>query len=293
MTATLEDLRGFYAEELKIAANIESPLLVQALATVPREKYLGPGPWQVQGFDLAAMGTGAAASYRSTPDADPRHVYHNVAIAIDPARTLNNGHPGTLANWIDRLRIGRGDRIAHIGSGSGYYTAVMADVVGPAGHVLAFEVDPDLAERARRNLSEYPQVQVVNGDATSIGETGFGAILVNAGATHPQQAWLDALGDGGRLLIPLTCEFVPGTAGKGGIFLVTRHGDRFAARFGGLVMVYSCSGSRNDGLNAKLRENLMRPAWGSVASLRTDVHDADPTCWLHADGCCFSTKEVQ
>jgi protein-L-isoaspartate(D-aspartate) O-methyltransferase len=293
MSATLEDVRQFYAEEVQVTANLKSEALVRALATVPREVFLGPGPWQVQGFDEMLAGTGAAASYRPTPDANPRHVYHNVAIALDPSRLLNNGHPGTLATWIDRLGIGPGFRVAHVGCGTGYYTAVIAEIVGSAGRVLAFDVDAALAERARANLSSYPHVTVVNGDAHAIDDGPFDAMLVNAGATHPQRAWLDALGDQGKLMLPLTCEFAPGAPGKGGLFLVAREGAGFTARFAGMVMVYSCSGSRDAALNDKLRQNLSRPIWGGVKSLRTDPHDADDTCWLHGDGWCFSTKAVK
>ena len=85
--------RRFYAEEIEAACGLTSPAIVEAFAAVPRERFLGPGPWQVCGFDADLKGV----KYRATPDADPRHVYHNVAIAIDQSRVLNNGQPGTIA----------------------------------------------------------------------------------------------------------------------------------------------------------------------------------------------------
>ena len=53
----------------------------------------------------------------------------------------------------------------HIGTGTGYYTAIMACLVGPSGKVTGIELDASLAARARENLSSYPNVLIVNGDA--------------------------------------------------------------------------------------------------------------------------------
>jgi protein-L-isoaspartate(D-aspartate) O-methyltransferase len=43
---TIEECRSFYAQEVRFAANLTTPGLVQAFAKVPREKFLGPGPCQ-------------------------------------------------------------------------------------------------------------------------------------------------------------------------------------------------------------------------------------------------------
>ena len=68
---------------------------------------------------------------RQTPDADPRRVYHNVAVAIDPERQLFNGAPSLLGVCIDRLELGPGSACCMSGCGLGYYSAVMAHCVGP------------------------------------------------------------------------------------------------------------------------------------------------------------------
>ena len=44
---TLEECREFYAREVQFAANLTTPGLAEAYAKVPREKFLGPGPWQI------------------------------------------------------------------------------------------------------------------------------------------------------------------------------------------------------------------------------------------------------
>jgi protein-L-isoaspartate(D-aspartate) O-methyltransferase len=62
-------------------------------------------------------------------------------IALDPARNLINGQPGTLARYIDEMAIHPGERAFHVGCGVGYYTAILAEVTGPGGQVVATEVD--------------------------------------------------------------------------------------------------------------------------------------------------------
>ncbi len=65
---------------------------------VPRERFVGPGPWRIRS-PMHMDG------YWSTEDADPRHVYHDVLIALDEARGINNGQPGLWARLFDHLDI--------------------------------------------------------------------------------------------------------------------------------------------------------------------------------------------
>src|SRR6266478_8533172 len=202
----LNEIRQFYAEEIRAVSNIQTEALIKAFATVPREHFLGPGPWQIANPDAygARMGGVTEGSgYRLTVDANPRHVYHNVAIAIYPGRKLNNGHPGSLALWLDALELKEGDRALHIGCGVGYYTAIIAAVVGPNGHVTGIEIDADLASRARKNLAHLDHVEVLQADGGEFNFQPNDAIFINAGATHLRSDWLDNLRPGGRLLVPL------------------------------------------------------------------------------------------
>jgi protein-L-isoaspartate(D-aspartate) O-methyltransferase len=102
----LDTRRQFYAEELRAVSNLQSEALVRAFAKVPRENFLGPGPWQIRNPSLD--------SYRTTPDAHPKHLYHNVLVAIDAGRQLNNGQPGALALWFDALDLREGNRVVHV-----------------------------------------------------------------------------------------------------------------------------------------------------------------------------------
>src|SRR5260370_8756613 len=147
----LIDIRQFFAEEIRAVANIQTDALVAAFAKVPREHFLGSGPWQIAYPDARGSSIGGltvGANYRATDDANPRHLYHNVLIAIDPSRQLNNVHPSTLASWLDALELKNGDRALHVGCGVGYYTAIIAEVVWPNGHVSGIEVDADPASRS-------------------------------------------------------------------------------------------------------------------------------------------------
>src|SRR5262249_44001472 len=148
-----------YAEEIEAVCNLKTAALVSALAAVPRERFLPPGPWTILSLGDSSLPT-LMPTPRVTPDDDPRRVYHNIGIAIDASRQLFNGHPGTLRSWIDGLQLTAGARVLHIGCGLGYYTAVMAHAVGPTGHVLACEVDVRLAEEAKRLLASFEWVDV-------------------------------------------------------------------------------------------------------------------------------------
>ena len=280
----LDDRRRFYAEEIAVLANIRTAGLVDALATVQREQFLPPGPWLIR----SEIDYGGGP--RQTPDADPRHVYHNIVVAIDPARQLFNGAPSLLSICIDALSPQPGGRALHIGSGTGYYSALMAHVVGPTGSVVAVEIDENLAATARSNLREMSWVDVRHGDGTAVEPDSFDAILVNAGMTHPHRAWLQALRPGGRLLLPLTFT-VPamGPIGKGVMVLVTRNeSTSWDARVITMTAIYSGIGLRDDRLNDRLREAFMKGVMPSFKRLRLDPHDPSPTCWVHGESFCFS-----
>jgi protein-L-isoaspartate(D-aspartate) O-methyltransferase len=286
----IELRRRFFAEELEAVCKLRTPALVDAFARVPRDQFLPPGPWTVLSDGGESYMMGAALRTRLTPDADPARVHHNIAVAIDAERQLFNGQPGTLGGWIDALELAPGARVLHVGSGLGYYTAVMGECAGSAGRVLAFEVDETLASEATRRLASRPWIEVRHGDASEPLRETFDAILVNAGVTHPLDNWLDALAPGGRLMVPLTATMpaVGSRLGKGLVFLLTRdESGAFAARVITVVAVYSALGVRDPELNDRLGKALAAgPArWMAVTRLRRDLHEPDETCWLHGRVC--------
>jgi protein-L-isoaspartate(D-aspartate) O-methyltransferase len=275
--------RRFYAEEIEATSNLRSAAVVDALASVPRERFLPPGPWTIRGE------ADFQSPPRQTADDDPRHVYHNLAVAIDPARQLFNGAPGLLAMAIDTLAVTPGHRVLHVGAGTGYYTAVLAQCAGPSGRVVAFEVDEALAARARDNLAASPWIDVRHGDGTGAIDNPFDAILVNAGMTHPLERWLDALAIGGRMILPLTVAMTP-SLGKGLLLLLTKRAaaDRLDARVITFVAIYSGVGVRDEARGALLADAMRKNPFPPLKQLRRDAHEPSATCWLHAPGCCLS-----
>jgi len=283
----LDVRRRFFAEEIEAVARLQSAALVEALAAVPRERFLPEGPWTI--LAESDVGSGAPRT-RQTSDADPARVLHNIAVAILPERQLFNGQPSTIGAWIDALGVGPGSRVLHVGCGTGYYTALMAHCAGAAGRVLAFEADAALAAAARRNLAAMG-VEVRDGSDADPGGGVFDAILVNAGVTHPLDAWLDALAPGGRMLLPLTSTMVPmGSVGKGLALVVTRTADAFSASVAGVVAIFSATGLRDPELNERVGRALMGgpQKWGAISRLRRDAHEPVPSCWLHAPSFCLS-----
>lgn len=270
--------RRFYAEDLRFKTRMSSPALFAAFATVPRERFVGPGPWRIQTW----------GELWTTEDHDPRHVYHDTLIALDENKRINNGQPSLWAYYLDRLGVKAGDHVLHLGCGTGYYTAILAELTGPHGKVTAIEIDEDLAERARAALAPWPQVTVLCADGTRGPFEPADAIIASAGATHPLAAWLDAVKPEGKLLFPLTSN-----EGLGVMALLTRvSGQSFAAQLHGGVGFIEFQGARNAEAGERLAETLRRDRSSEVKSLRRDAHEKDESCWLHGEGWCFSRREA-
>jgi protein-L-isoaspartate(D-aspartate) O-methyltransferase len=280
----IEAARCWFAEELRHVARVRLPAIVEAFATVPCEHFAGPGPWRL-------LSPWYLSEYWSTDDADPRHLYHDVLIAIDSARRLNNGQPSLWAFAYDQLGLAPGEHVVHVGIGTGYYSAILAHIVGRDGLVTAVEIDAELAERARANLTVgWPQANVVVANGFDYRpERPADAIIVNAGVTHLSTAWLDSLAmDNGRLLVPMTAE-----ERFGAFVLVSRRkaqSNRYAARHVCRVGMIDCIGGRNPGAEAKLLRALRQSRFEPpIRSLRRPPDQPDETCWLAGDGWWLST----
>jgi protein-L-isoaspartate(D-aspartate) O-methyltransferase len=220
------------------------------------------------------------------PGDNPHVAYHNVLFAIDTARMLNNGHPEFWARLLDQLDVRSGDSVFHIGAGAGYYTAILAQLAGPDGAVVAAEVDPELAGRACENLSPWANARVIAADGALFDPGPVDVIVVNAGATHPLPGWLAGLMPGGRLLLPLTAE-----GGRGVVFRIDRLAEPgcFGAICVSGVQIYPCTSARTPKAARLLARALHDGGQRFVRSLRTDSHVAERSCWLHGDGYCLST----
>jgi len=213
-------------------------------------------------------------------------------VVIDAKRHLNNGYPSFLAFLIDELQLQLGEHVVHIGCGTGYYTAIMAEVVGSKGHVTAIEIDSGLAGRAHSNLSYLPHVDVFEGDGGEKDTGSCDAVLVNAGATHPRSIWLDSLRPHGRLLMSLTVTENTDRGGEGRVLKVTRQPEGFTASFISGVRIFPCVGGQDAELNQRLKEAFERGDAKSVQSLRRDKHESSDACWFHGETFCLSKSSI-
>ena len=267
-TATL---RKAYAERILRLAGVSDARLEAAFAAVPREDFCGPPPWRVSGglFGLADVGR------------DPARLYDDVLVVIDAARGINNGQPSLHAQSLAALRVGEGETVVQIGAGAGYYTAILARLVGPKGRVVAYEIEPDIAGHARDNLAGVPEAEVRAGSGAEGGLPKADAIYVSCAATHPARAWLEALNPGGRLLFPLQAE-----GGSGSMLLVTRperESRVWPARLIGRVVFIACAGVQDPETGRRLEAAFARGGAERVSGL-TFGAAAPETVWLQGDG---------
>ena len=271
----LDAHRSFYAQLVTtLPGRPPDPRVRDAFASVPRERFVGPGPWKVF----------TRAGYLDAPTDDPAFLYQDFGVALKPEREINNGQPSLHALCMTTLGLKDGDVVVHVGAGTGYYTAMLATLVGEAGRVLAIEIDPDLAARAKANLADRANVTVHQRSGTEGELPPADAIYVNAGVTDPPATWLDALRPGGALLFPLT-----GAQAIGGLLLVTRKADdRLGARFICPAAFVPCVGSRSETSEAALTEAFRKGGLGDVRSLRRDDRP-DGTAWVVGKGWWLST----
>jgi protein-L-isoaspartate(D-aspartate) O-methyltransferase len=213
--ASLDEIRAFHARMMANASNSSDERLERIFELVPREAFMGHGPWQIK----------ANRRYVETPSADPAYLYQNVLVALDASKGINNGEPFLHAALIGAAAPRSGETVIQVGAGTGYYTAILSMLVLPRGEVHAFEIDEQLAGRARENLEPFEGVSITHGDATTHPLPKADLIYVNAGVVAPPTSWLDALRPGGRIIFPWQANERSGHA-----VLITRTEAGYAAR---------------------------------------------------------------
>ncbi|MEO8715383.1 MAG: methyltransferase domain-containing protein [Acetobacteraceae bacterium] len=277
MTDRSAKLRTFFARYVAECGGTRDPRIERAFAAVPREPFAGPPPWSIW-----AHGSG----HMRTPDDDPAFLYQDTLVALDAARGINIGQPSLHARCLDALAPQDGETVLHVGAGSGYYTAILAHLVGPRGRVHAYEIVPDLAARAGQNLRHLPWVDVQARSGIAEDLPRVDAIYVSAGITQPSWAWFGALLPGGRLLFPLQPE-----RGYGGMLLARlprEGGTIWPARFVCRAAFIACQGQQDQETGRKLAAAFRGGDWNAVQSLRLDGKP-DRTCWCAGDDWWLST----
>lgn len=149
---------------------------LEALAKVPRERFV---------------------------PADMRHeAYADNAMAIGAGQTISQ--PYMVALMTEALALSGSERVLEIGTGSGYQTAILAEL---AAWVITIERIPELSHRALKVLDSlgYTNVTGLAGDGTlgHEAEAPYDRILVTAGAERVPPALLGQLVDGGLLVMPV------------------------------------------------------------------------------------------
>jgi protein-L-isoaspartate(D-aspartate) O-methyltransferase len=280
-------VRRAYAKQVLAAAGVKEPRIESAYAEVRREHYLGPGPWPIFRW--------WSGTYKQSPDDDPVYVYTNDVIGIDPARRINNGEPAFHANLIAAALPRPAEHVVHIGTGLGYYTAILAHLVGSSGRVTGIEFEPDLAARAKVNFVAASNVEIVQGDGTVSEFDAADVIYVNAGATRPARVWLDRLAERGRLILPLTTEqgFTSArsseqVARSGAVFRIERRGADYLARSISSAAIFPCAGGRDSEAEPALAAAFARGGLENVTRLYRHAEIAPERCWLRGNDWCLA-----
>lgn len=145
------------------------------------------------------------------PHVSLREAYSNSTIVTrrdkDGIATSSSTGPGLMGLMLDQLQLGPGMRVLEIGTGTGYNAALLAELVGPSGHVTTVEIAPDVAEDARRALAAagVANVQVICGDGADgyAPNAAYDRIIVTAGTWEIPGAWGEQLAPDGILVVPL------------------------------------------------------------------------------------------
>jgi protein-L-isoaspartate(D-aspartate) O-methyltransferase len=274
----LKIIRRAYAKQIMHAAHANDPRLEEALAETKREDFLPPGPWQ-----LMRLPDG----YQSTPNDDPVYLYQDAPVALLAEKRLNNGQPSFLTFLISMGGLRVGEHAVHIGTGTGYYTAIIGYLTGTTGRVTGIELESELAARAAANLARSPHIRVIKGDGANMTLDPADVIYVNAGASRPADTWLDALKPNGRLILPLTVSFITDNGHhmtRGVLFLITRQTDHYSARCLSKTLIYPCAGMREEASEQALITALGKGDAAKVTKLYRTDNIAEEHCWLRAPG---------
>jgi protein-L-isoaspartate(D-aspartate) O-methyltransferase len=132
----------------------------------------------------------------------------NEALPIGFGQTISQ--PLVVAFMLELLEPKEGEKILDVGSGSGWTTALLAEIVGERGKVIAIEVIPELKEFGEKNVAKYNFIEKgiaefiwADGSKGYQKEAPYDKILASATAVKIPQAWKEQLKTGGRIVTPM------------------------------------------------------------------------------------------
>lgn len=132
----------------------------------------------------------------------------NEALPIGYRQTISQ--PLVVAFMLELLEPKEGEKILDVGSGSGWTTALLAEVVGEKGKVIAVDIVPELAAFGKENVGKYNFVKkgiaefiCADGSKGYEKEAPFDKILASATSLMIPDAWKKQLKIGGRIVAPI------------------------------------------------------------------------------------------
>ncbi len=133
------------------------------------------------------------------------HAYEDTALPLTEDRSIPQ--PYVIAVMLELLNLQSGDRVLAIGDGSGYQTAIIAEI---SEEVYSIETRRELAEKARDKLAElgYDNVLIIEGDDAFdiVEKEAFDAVVYFAAVEEVPPYIFERLAEGGRLVVPLGDE---------------------------------------------------------------------------------------
>jgi protein-L-isoaspartate(D-aspartate) O-methyltransferase len=131
-----------------------------------------------------------------------KQAYNDEPLPIGYQQTISQ--PYIVAYMVEQLQLNGTEKVLEIGTGSGYQTAILAEL---AEQVFSIEIVPELARQAEKILGEvsYKNVHLRTGDGNNgwPEEAPFDAIIVSAAPSQIPQPLADQLSLGGRMIIPI------------------------------------------------------------------------------------------
>ncbi len=157
--------------------------VIEAMTKVPREQFV--------------------------PEDQKSMAYGDIPLYIGYGQTISAPH--MVAIMCDILDLQLGMSVLEVGGGSGYHAAVMAELVGPQGHVYSMERIHELVVLAKENLQRVGimNVTMIEGDG-SIGlpeHAPYDRISVAASAPSVPEPLKQQLKPGGKMVIPVGTGF--------------------------------------------------------------------------------------
>ena len=148
--------------------------------------------------------------------------YEDIALPITNEQTISQ--PSTIALALSLIKLKENQKVLEIGSGCGYVTALISEIVGERGKVYGVEIVKSLAEKSIQNLKEYNKYNNItiynrNGKIRAE-EAPFNRILISAALEEVPNEILEQLEENGLLVAPIgpgsmqTLTLIKRTKGK-------------------------------------------------------------------------------